>query len=102
MQLTFGMAPVGLICTHLGVILCCLPALQAKSFISHFPHLKSEIIYTLFFFVVAQLCPTLGDPMGCSPPSSSWNSPGRNIGVGCHSLLQGIFPTQGSNPGLLH
>ena len=31
----------------------------------------------------------------------SWNSPGNNTGVGCHSLLQGIFPTQGSNPGLL-
>ena len=31
-----------------------------------------------------------------------WNSPGKNTGVGSHSLLQGIFPTQGSNPGLLH
>ena len=31
-----------------------------------------------------------------------WNSPGKNTGVGCHSLLQGIFPTQGLNPGLLH
>ena len=31
-----------------------------------------------------------------------WNSPGKNIGVHCHSLLQGIFPTQGSNPGLQH
>ena len=30
-----------------------------------------------------------------------WDSPGKNTGVGCHSLLQGIFPTQGSNPGLL-
>ena len=30
----------------------------------------------------------------------SWDSPGKNIGVGCHALLQGIFPTQGSNPGL--
>ena len=33
---------------------------------------------------------------------SPWNSPGQNTGVGSHSLLQGIFPTQGSNPGLLH
>ena len=31
-----------------------------------------------------------------------WNSPGKNTGVGSHSLLQGIFQTQGSNPGLLH
>ena len=33
---------------------------------------------------------------------SLWNSPGQNTGVGSLSLLQGIFPTQGSNPGLLH
>ena len=31
-----------------------------------------------------------------------WDSPDRNTGVGCHVLLQGIFPTQGSNRGLLH
>ena len=33
---------------------------------------------------------------------SSWNSPGQNTGVGSLSLLQGIFPTQRSNPGLPH
>ena len=33
---------------------------------------------------------------------SPWNSPGQNTGVGSLSLLQGIFPTQGSNPGLAH
>ena len=35
---------------------------------------------------------------------TSWteDSPGRNTGVGCHALLWGIFPTQGSKPGLLH
>ena len=31
-----------------------------------------------------------------------WDFPGKNTGVDCHFLLQGIFPTQGSNPGLLH
>ena len=46
---------------------------------------------------VAQSCPTLWDPMQCP-----WNSPGQNTGVGSLSLLQGIFPTQGSNPGLPH
>ena len=42
--------------------------------------------------------------MDCSPPCSSvyGDSPGKNTGVGCHALLQGIFPTHGSNPGLLH
>ena len=54
--------------------------------------------------LVAQLCPNLCDPMNCSPPGSSvhGDSPGKNTGAGCHALLQGIFPTQGSNPGLLH
>ena len=53
---------------------------------------------------VTQSCPTLGDFLDCSPPGSSdpWNSPGKNIGVGGHSLLQGIFPIQEFNPGLLH
>ena len=31
-----------------------------------------------------------------------WDSPGKNIGVSCHFLLQGIFPAQGLNLGLLH
>ena len=50
------------------------------------------------------LCPTRCDPMDCSPPGSSvhGNSPGKNTGMGCHALLQGIFPTQGSNPDILH
>ena len=54
--------------------------------------------------LVIQLCPTLCNPMGCSPPGSSvhGDSPGKNTGVGCHALLQGIFPNQGWNPGLLH
>ena len=54
--------------------------------------------------VVAQSCPAFCDPVDCSPPGSSvhGNSPGKNTGVGCHALLQGIFSTQGSNPGLLH
>ena len=33
---------------------------------------------------------------------SPWNSPGQNTGVGSLPLFQGIFPTQGENPGLLH
>ena len=40
---------------------------------------------------------TLFNPVVCP-----WNSLGKNTGVGCHSLLQGIFPTQGSNLDLLH
>ena len=46
--------------------------------------------------LVAQSCLTLCDPMDCSPPCSSvhGDSSGKNIGVDCHTLLQGIFPTQ--------
>ena len=44
------------------------------------------------------------NPMDCSPSGSSihGDSPDKNTGVGCLSLLQGTFPTQGSNLGLLH
>ena len=43
-------------------------------------------------------------PMDCSPPDSSVHGilQARILGVGCYSLLQGIFPASGSNPGLLH
>ena len=44
------------------------------------------------------------DPVDCSPPVSSVHGdfPGKNTGMGCHFLFQGIFPTQELNPGLLH
>ena len=53
---------------------------------------------------VTQSCPTLCKPMDCRPSGSSvhGDSPGKNIGVGCHALLQGIFPTEGLNPDLPH
>ena len=68
---------------------------------------------------VAQSCLTLCDPMDSIVHGvlqirilewvafpyglhSPWNSPEQNTGVGSLSLLQGIFPTRGSNPGLLH
>ena len=47
---------------------------------------------------IAQLCLALRPHGLCS----AWDSPGQNPGVGSRSLLQGIFPTQGSNPGLPH
>ena len=52
---------------------------------------------------VAQSSPTLR-PHGLQTPRllCPWDSPGKNTGVGCHFLLQGIFSTQGSNPGLPH
>ena len=53
---------------------------------------------------VGQLCLNLCNTMDCSLPGSSVNadSSGKNTRVGCQALLQGIFPTQGWNPDLLH
>ena len=53
---------------------------------------------------VAQSCPTLCNPMDYSPSRllCPWDFPGKNIGVSCHFLLQGIFSTQELNPCLLH
>ena len=54
--------------------------------------------------LVAESCPTLCDAVDRSPTRllCPWDLPGKNTGVGCHFLLQGIFPTQGVNPGLLY
>ena len=60
--------------------------------------------YIVVLCLVAQSCLTLCSPVDCSPPGSSGHgdSPDKNTGVGCHALLQRIFPTQGLKPGLLH
>ena len=49
-------------------------------------------------------CVRLLQPHGLQPARllCSWDSPGKNTGVGCHFLLQGIVPTQELNPGFLH
>ena len=53
--------------------------------------------------LVAQSCPSLCDPMDCSPTGTSvhGDSPSHSTGVGCHAFLQGIFLTQESNLCLL-
>ena len=48
----------------------------------------------------SESCSVVSDSLRPHGLYSPWNSPGQNTGVG--SLLQGIFPTQGSNPGLSH
>ena len=54
--------------------------------------------------LVAQWYPTLCNSMDCSPSGSSVHGDSlvKNTRVGCHALLQGIFLTQESNPGLPH
>ena len=50
----------------------------------------------------AQSCATLCNTMDGTRLLCPWDSPGKNTRVGCYSLFQGIFPTQGLNPGFLH
>ena len=64
---------------------------------------QDQLNNVLFFFLYLLSHVQLCDPINCSPPGSSvhGDSPGKNTGVACRFFLQGIFPTQGSNPGLL-
>ena len=91
----------------------CMGTLSVKSRIPEsWPREKHSLLFHLrsfcldpFSFLCAkslQSCPTLCDSMDHSPPGSCpWDCPGKNTEVGCHALLQRIFPTQGSNPCLL-
>ena len=83
---------------HLGHALSkawAYPALFPEASLPTLTCLFSELLLKV---KVTQSCPTLCDPVDCSP----WNSPGQNTRVGNLSLLQGVFQTQGSNPGLPH
>ena len=78
------------------------------TFIWKLPASRTEPLAAVgnFFMLRAkslQSCLTLLDPMDCSLPGSSvhGDSAGKNTGVGCCALFQGIFRTQGSNPGVL-
>ena len=64
-------------------------------------HPCEDVLFLLC--LVPQLCPTLYDPWTVAHQGSSFHgdSSGKNTGVGCHALLQGIFPAQGWNPSLL-
>ena len=68
-------------------------------------HMDEGVILTFkkALCLATQSCLTLFNPMDCSPRGLSVHGifPGKNTGVGCPFLLQGIFPTQGSNPHLL-
>ena len=65
---------------------------------------SSHILYDQIYVwkesvLVTQSCLTLYDPVDHSPPGSSlcpWNSPGKNTGMGCHSISQGDLPNPGT------
>ena len=75
-----------------------------KSLLQHYSSKASNLWHSAFF--TAQLSHPCHSVMSnfLEPHilCGLWNSPGWNTEVGSFSLLQGIFPTQGSNPGLLH
>ena len=62
--------------------------------------MKSESLCLLCYAVLSHS--GMSDSLQPHGLYSPWNFPGQNTGVGSLSLLQGIFSTQGSNPGLLH
>ena len=71
-------------------------------FISSLTLPPQSIIFVHMLIVHKEWCPTLCNPMDCCPPGSSVHGiPQVRRRVGCHAFLQGIFLTQGLNPGLL-
>ena len=56
----------------------------------------------LLLLLNSESCSVVSDTLRLHGLCGPWNSPGQNPGVGSCSLLQGIFPTQGSNPGHPH
>ena len=87
------------LCT--GPLLCNLKKHVQSLFVSVFP--LGCTVYSGGGGLVAKSCLTLLQPHGLWPSRllCTWGFPGKNTGVGCHALLQGIFPTQESNPHLL-
>ena len=78
--------------------------MEQKSYLKPSSHCQTFPHYQPLVCLVAQSCLTLCNPMECSLPGSSvhGDSPSQNTGVGCHALLQVIFPSQELNPGLPH
>ena len=74
---------------------------QMSKATSYEPRWYESSCVSLCVCSVTQSYPTFWDLMGCRL-LCPWDFPGKNTGVGCHFLLQVIFPTQGSNPCLLH
>ena len=73
------------------------PGIEPRS-----PALQTDALLSELLGKPSESCSVMSDSLTPQRLYSPWNSPGKNTGVGCHALLQGIFTTQGSNPGLPH
>ena len=87
-----------LICVKEPVI-CCWAAIRKDFSLSAWGYRQQTSPATEDLLRLLLLCELRGVHTRLLCP---WDSPGKNTGVGCHFLLQGIFLTQGSNPSLLH
>ena len=80
------------------------PFVHPQLYWKHTVTRESGCSIQICYCLVTKWCQMLCDPMACNPTGSfrPWDFPGKNTGMGCHFLLEGIFPTQGSNLRLLH
>ena len=98
-----------------GLTLCTLPGFvlpqsfqtlwrsyEARAFRNLCPCLFFVLEFHSLYWVKSESRSVMSDSLRPCRLNSPWNSPGQNTGVDSLSLLQGIFPTQGSNPGLPH
>ena len=91
--------------------LCWTPAFTSSSKFKHredrehvfFVHHR-RLTHSICWCLITESCSALLGPQGLEPTRllSPWDFPGKNTEVGCHSVLQGIFPTQGWNLHLLY
>ena len=81
-----------------------LPDWLIKEMLSHFHWFTGISAWALLLLFSRSVVSSFLQPHGLQTASflCSWDSPGKNTRVGSHALFQGIFPTQGSNPGLLN
>ena len=102
--------PIMCIYTSFCFFLCVEPPLILiyKKWIFTFFHLNHAYLYQTHTFLYINIvrysesCSVMSNSLWPHGLYSPWNSLGQNTGVGSHSLPQGIFPTQESNPGLPH
>jgi len=78
------------VCDGQGSLECCSP----------WGHKELDTTEWLNFLIYSRSCSIVSDSLKPHGLYSPLNFPGQNTGVGSHSLLQGIFPTQRSSPGL--